>query len=476
MPRVIETAPPAPNFDLDKLRLCFRDPAIERVFESDTLKQSLGIIRIYVVAGTSLYVMFGALDSIVGGSALLTLLIIRYCIVCPVLVSVFLLTFIPVFERIGQFALAAIMISTGFGIVAMTAIMPPPYNAQYYAGLIMVVIYCSSLIRLRFLYAVVIAVTLVSAYQIAPVFLNPIPLATYISNDFFLVMATSVGLFSGYIQELYVRRSYVSQKIIEAKNEDLKELLVEADKANRSKNEFLATMSHELRTPLNAIIGFSDILRKQSFGPLGHARYAEYIQDINASGSHLLAIINDILDLAKAEAGKLQLREDETDLVQCLQNCVQMCRGRADDGGVQLNLWFAQPEIYALVDERLLLQLMLNLISNAIKFTPSGGSIQINLQANWRDGILIDVIDTGIGIPKQDIERVLRPFEQVENTFSRQHGGTGLGLPFAKKLAELHGGTITIDSEIDSGTHIVVSLPAERLLPGRYAPPVKRAV
>jgi signal transduction histidine kinase len=211
-------------------------------------------------------------------------------------------------------------------------------------------------------------------------------------------MATSVGLFSGYIQELYVRRSYVSQKIIEAKNEDLKELLVEADKANRSKNEFLATMSHELRTPLNAIIGFSDILRKQSFGPLGHARYAEYIQDINASGSHLLAIINDILDLAKAEAGKLQLREDETDLVQCLQNCVQMCRGRADDGGVQLNLWFAQPEIYALVDERLLLQLMLNLISNAIKFTPSGGSIQINLQANWRDGILIDVIDTGIGI------------------------------------------------------------------------------
>ena len=145
-------------------------------------------------------------------------------------------------------------------------------------------------------------------------------------------MATVVGLFSGYIQEMYIRRSYQAQKVIEAKNAAANVLLLEADKANKAKSEFLANMSHELRTPLNAIIGFSDILKKQLFGALGNARYAEYVKDINDSGNHLLAIINDILDLAKAEAGKLTLQEDDIDLVRCLDDAVRMCRGRAQTG------------------------------------------------------------------------------------------------------------------------------------------------
>jgi signal transduction histidine kinase len=358
----------------------------------------------------------------------------------------------------------------------MTAIMPPPYNAQYYAGLIMVVIYCSSLIRLRFLYSVLTAAALVGAYQFAATVLNPIPVATYISNDFFLFMATAVGLFSGYIQELYVRKSYISQKEIEAKNVTLSALLVEADNANKSKSEFLATMSHELRTPLNAIIGFSDVLRKQLYGALGNDRYREYVADINSSGLHLLSIINDILDLAKAEAGKLELQEDFVDLVQCAQSCMQMCRIRADEGGVTLALTTPERDVLLNADERLLRQLVLNLVSNAVKFTLSGGHIAVAIRASDLDGIAIEVTDNGIGIPQEHIERVLRPFEQVERALSRRYGGTGLGLPFAKKIAELHGGSLTLESEVDKGTRVLVQLPATRLVHYERTQPVRSAI
>ncbi|HEY1614023.1 MAG TPA: HAMP domain-containing sensor histidine kinase [Rhizomicrobium sp.] len=463
-PAANELAPQAPDFKLDNIWLRFRDRSQERIFERETLARSIGFIRMYVCAGTLLYIVFGALDRLVGGSAVAQLYTIRYVLICPILITVSCLSFCPIFPRIGQFALACNMTSSGLGVVIMTAFMPAPYNAQYYAGLLMCLIYCSSLIRLHFVYSVLISVFLILAYQLPAAVINPLPFATYVSNNFFLVMATGIALFSGYIQELYLRRSYVSQKVIEAKNEALSVLLVQADEANKSKSEFLATMSHELRTPLNAIIGFSDILKKQLFGALGSARYLEYVADINASGLHLLSIINDILDLAKAESGKLELCEDDVVLEQCVQNCVQMCRPRAEEGQVVLRTVAPKQDIYLFADERLLSQLILNLISNAVKFTLAGGQVTIVMDANESDGVTIEVTDTGVGIPAEHIERVMRPFEQVERALSRQHGGTGLGLPFAKKIAELHGGRITLESEVDKGTCARVWLPARRLI------------
>jgi signal transduction histidine kinase len=469
-------APPEPNYDLDIVRLRFRDRDVERTFERDTLQRSLGVIRVYVIAGVLLYLVFGALDRAVGGNAAHTLLVIRYGFVCPILLAVSVLSFFPVFTRIGQYALACNMVSSGLGVVVMTAFMPPPYNAQYYAGLLMCLIYCSSLIRLHFSFSIYISVILVGAYQVVAGFVNPLPFPTLISNDFFLIMATGVGLFSGYYQELYVRKSYVSQQIIEAKNAALKSLLIEADNANKSKSEFLATMSHELRTPLNAIIGFSDVLKKQLYGTLGNERYLEYVADINASGLHLLAIINDILDLAKAEAGKLELREDTFDMIQCVQDCIQMCRGRADEGGIKLTLDAPQWELDAFGDERLLRQLILNLVSNGVKFTPPNGQVRVRLTAEKGVGIFIEVFDTGIGIPPEHLDRVLRPFEQVERALSRRHGGTGLGLPFAKKIAELHGGSLWLESDVDKGTHVGVRLPAERLILHNYPQPIRQTM
>ena len=463
-------------FELDRVWLRFRTPDVETTFLDDTLRQSINFVRAYLIAGTCLYVLFAILDSVVGGASLKFLLFIRFGIVMPTLLGIFTLTFFPLFYRVAQFALATAMLSSGFGVVAMTAIMGPPFNSKYYAGLIMVVIYCGSLIRLKFHYSVLISILLFVAYQAVSLWINPIPLADYISNNFFLAMATGVGLFSAYIQELYIRKAYVGQRIVEEKNKVASEALAEAVRANKSKSEFLATMSHELRTPLNAIIGFSDIIKRELFGSIENEKYADYAKDIHASGSHLLAIINDILDLAKAESGKLQLNEHQFDVTEMLEACIRMCRGRAEAGKVDLIFFGGQSEIRTVGDERLLLQVVANLVTNGIKFTPEGGSVRVYISASPQKGIAVKVTDTGIGIAPENISRVLRPFEQVETSYSRKHSGSGLGLPYAKRLTELHGGELKIESELGKGTTVTVFLPTSRLVEIRKRPMAKEAV
>jgi signal transduction histidine kinase len=465
-----------PQFDLNRLTLRFRDSEAERLFQSETLRASIHFIRAYLVAGTCLYGTFGILDLVLGGTAVPSMLAIRYGVVTPILLGIFTLTFFPLFFRVAQAALSMVMLSSGLGIVAMTAIMGPPFNSLYYAGLIMVVSYCGSLIRLKFEHSIWISLVLFVAYQPVALWINPIPFPFFIANDFFLAMATGVGLFSGYIQELYIRKAYVGQKTVEEKNKLVSEALTEAVRANKSKSEFLATMSHELRTPLNAIIGFSDIIWHELFGPLGNGKYAEYARDINESGSHLLVIINDILDLAKAESGKLELSEQDFDITDTLEACIRMCRGRAEANKVELIFFGGQSEIRTVADERLLLQIIANLLTNAIKFTPEGGTVRLYVTANIQKGIFIKVTDTGIGIAPENIDRVLRPFEQVETSYSRRHAGSGLGLPYAKRLTELHGGELKIESELGKGTTASVTLPASRLIDIRKRPEMKKAV
>jgi len=285
-----------------------------------------------------------------------------------------------------------------------------------------------------------------------------------------------MGLFSAYITELYIRHSFVGQKIVEEKNKLITDALAESMRANKSKSEFLATMSHELRTPLNAIIGFSDIIRRELFGPVGNGKYSEYARDINESGSHLLAIINDILDLAKAESGKLELNEQEVDITDTLEACVRMCRGRSEVNKVELIFFGGQTEIRVVADERLLLQIVANLITNAIKFTPEGGAVRLYVSASFQKGILLKVTDTGIGIAPENIERVLRPFEQVESSYSRKHSGSGLGLPYAKRLTELHGGVLEIESELGKGTTVSVTFPPSRLVDIRKRAELRKAM
>jgi signal transduction histidine kinase len=240
----------------------------------------------------------------------------------------------------------------------------------------------------------------------------------------------------------------------------------QAELANRGKSEFIATMSHELRTPLNAIIGFSEIMEQELLGPLGSAMYKDYSRDILESGKHLLSIINDVLDISKIEAGKLQLNEDEVDLAVVVASVLRLVRERAEAAGVAISskMDSALPAVRA--DERLLKQILSNLMSNAIKFTPKGGSAII-IARMVTNGIVLSVKDTGIGMTAEQIPRAMERFGQVDNSLSRRFEGTGLGLPLVKAFTELHGGTFAIESEFGVGTTAIVRLPASRIVQRR---------
>jgi len=239
----------------------------------------------------------------------------------------------------------------------------------------------------------------------------------------------------------------------------------QAERASRTKSDFLASMSHELRTPLNAIIGYSEFIDTEPFGALGHAKYREYLGHIHESGRHLLELINDMLDLSKVEAGKLALEEEEVDLSHSIQAAMHLVLERANRRSVRLSAEVEPNLPHLYVDNLRIKQIMLNLLTNAIKFTPEGGEVALLAKLEATGGIAILVRDTGIGIASEDIAKVLEPFGQVVNPMVRREDGTGLGLPITKRLAELHGGTVSIDSTVNVGTTVTVRLPASRTRP-----------
>jgi signal transduction histidine kinase len=235
----------------------------------------------------------------------------------------------------------------------------------------------------------------------------------------------------------------------------------QAEAANRSKSEFLANMSHELRTPLNAIIGFSEIIANELFGRVANQRYHEYIKDILASSLHLLSIINDVLDMSKIEAGKLELAKEAVTLQHIVADVVRMMQERAEIRGVSLIACVVPDDIIIWADERALKQVLLNLLSNAIKFSNKGGTITIRLAAACTGSAIIEVEDHGIGMTNEEQERALQPFGQAKPVITREYGGTGLGLPITKGLVEAHRGALTISSRVGWGTTIRIVLPTE---------------
>lgn len=254
-----------------------------------------------------------------------------------------------------------------------------------------------------------------------------------------------------------------AEAVISRQHEANLELAAQASAAeteNQNKTQFLANISHELRTPLNAIIGFSEMIKSETYGELPNQQYKDYIRDIHQSGVHLLSLINDILDYSKAEAGKLDIMVDELDATKLILTCMRLVSTRAEQAQVALVEDVPRDHYIMHTDAKKFKQVMLNLLSNAVKFTPAGGTVKVTMwQNSGNETISIEVKDSGIGIAAKDIARALSPFGQVDSALSRKYEGTGLGLPLTKKFVELMGGTFDLSSEEGAGTTVTFTLP-----------------
>jgi signal transduction histidine kinase len=289
-----------------------------------------------------------------------------------------------------------------------------------------------------------------------------VAMPTFLSHFPVSAQATLIAVSAGAVlYAAYVARVNFGmlQTLVETQK-NLRHITEAANAANVAKTNFLSNMSHELRTPLNAILGFSELLGNDKFTQ----NRAEYAQVINESGQHLLMLINDILDLAKIEAGKMELQEKKVDISAIIRDCVHMMQAKADAGHVSLSSDIdpALPRLRG--DERALRQIMLNLVSNALKFTPDGGSVRVFARIEQSGAIALGVADTGVGIPLEDQARVFENFGQGRHDAVHADKGTGLGLPIVKGLAGAHGGRVELQSETGKGTCVTVVLPSERIV------------
>ncbi|MBX3446781.1 MAG: HAMP domain-containing histidine kinase [Parvibaculaceae bacterium] len=454
----------AADYSMDRISLRFRQPELEERYNRENYERQIGLIRLSIAMGAVIFALYSVVDPFIIPEVTYEAWAIRLGLACPLLFAIVALSYLPGFSYKHQGLLSFAMVIPGLAVVGMIAVAEAPGNYLYYAGILIILSYANCLWRLRYHWAIISTGFTCLAYEYVALFVNPIPANMLINNNVFLLFGVGVSVFVNYVQEYKLRISFVDNEKLRAEQRRSERLLSRSEAANRAKNDFLAIMSHELRTPLNAIIGFSEIISNQMFGPAGQPKYVDYASDIKASGAHLLSIINDILDISKAEAGKLQLEEEPIDPVEALNRTMRMFRQRASELGVDLTFRVRDDIPWLIADPRLFNQVAINLTSNALKFTPENGNVWVELGLNSTGDLVLSVKDTGIGIKSSDMERIFEPFVQVEDAMSRTHQGTGLGLPLVRKIMNLHGGTIELESAVGEGTTAHATFPKSRFV------------
>ncbi len=464
------------QMNLNPVTLGFQDSR-EKGFLDRYFHNSLLQVRVAFLLVALLYGVFGFLDSLMVPEMKNTFYVIRFGIIVPVLLGVFILSFFPVFKQVWQPILLISFIVAGVGISLMLIIVPENY--AYYGGMMLIFSAGYFFIKLRFFYATIAGWLTLIIYNIGAVFFSDAAAELIINNNFFYVSANVIGMFASYNIEFLARKDFylnreldASKHEIEETNKNLEHKVQErtsqlqkakerAEESDKLKSAFLANMSHEIRTPMNGILGFSQLLLEAE----DEEERREFVEVINTNGQHLLSLINDIIDLSKLEVGMLSVKESEFSLNDQLDEVYELFRGNSKivKGRVDLHIHYGLTHDNGdtiIADQTRLKQILINLLSNAIKFT-STGFVEFGYLV-YPENLVFYVKDTGIGIKEEEQEEIFNRFMQSTINHRPEHEGSGLGLAISRAFIQLMGGEIWLESEVDKGSIFSFTIPIKK--------------
>ena len=442
----------------------FRDPEREDEFQRHVNVDNASLVLATFLLGLLVWSSFGLLDWLIVTEGRGIVLTIRFVLVLPLGLFFLGLAAFKELYRYTQVFIALICMICGCGIATMTLFMTAPENVYYVSGVIIVLTYLAVIFQTQFLITIGAILVIAGYYGAATYLVSPVTMREAWVIIFFIGTSVMLSMFVRYTQEIRARRDFMRRRLINVYARRTSELLEEAKAAEEAKKKFLSIISHELRTPLNSIIGFSDIIKNESLGPLGSEQYKGFADSINDGGRQLLKIVNDIIHYARAETGKLELNLGTAAIRPFIADCVHQVRAGVADKSLEVNTDIAaEYDTLALtVDTRLLQHAIAHVLDNAVKFSPKQGRITIALSPAEDDTIALAVEDEGPGIDPSEAHRIFNPFEQSDDPLTRGTEGVGIGLPFAKKIFELHGGAVRIERAAEGGARVVMTLPASR--------------